>query len=61
MAFVQKSGKSYLVKQGNTGKTLARFKNKKDADERVMMLHKKNKPKAANRGKRAAKKLLMKK
>ena len=56
MAFIKKSGKSFAVKQGNTGKTLSRFSTRKAAAAEVTKLHAKNKPKASNRGKSASKK-----
>ncbi len=59
MAFTEKSGKGYVVKQGNTGKVLSRFSGKdakKKADARVRQLHKENNPSSANRGKSAQKK-----
>lgn len=56
MAFVKKVGSKYGVFQGNTGERQSTFGSKKAADEEVARLHKKNKPKASNKGKSAAKK-----
>ena len=55
MAYVEKCGKSFCVKQGNTGKTLSKFKNRKDATMEMQRLHRKNKPSAKNKGKSARK------
>ena len=59
MAYVQKSGKRYCVKKGNTGETLSCFTGKEgkmNADAELKRLHRKNMPKASNRGKSAQKK-----
>ena len=59
MAFSEKTKSGYCVKQGNTGKTLSCFRGKdakKKADSEISRLHKKNKPKASNKGKSASKK-----
>lgn len=56
MAFVEKRGSRYLVKQGNTGECLSSFGSKKKADNEVNRLHRKNKPKQVNRGASAKKK-----
>ncbi len=44
MAFVEKSGKGFVVRQGNNGKILSRHSSRADAKTRVTALHKKNKP-----------------
>ncbi len=53
MAFVEKSGRGFVVKQGNTGKTLSRHSSREEANDRVAELHSENNPAAANRGSRA--------
>lgn len=55
MAFVQKAGSRFAVKKGNSGKTLSTFGSKKKAIEERDRLHRKNMPKASNRGKSARK------
>ena len=50
MAFVEKAGSRFAVKQGNTGKTLSTFGSQKKANEEVAKLHKQNNPASANRG-----------
>lgn len=54
-AFVEKAGGMYVVRQGNNGKELSRWKSKKDADNERDRLHRKNKPSGTNRGKSAKK------
>lgn len=56
MAFTERSGRGYVVKQGNTGRTLRRFRGenaKGRADQHVARLHRRNMPAAINRGARA--------
>ena len=53
MAFVTKTGKSFAVKQGNTGVTLSRFSTRAAAKAEVRSLHRTNDPKSSNRGKSA--------
>lgn len=58
MAFKEKTAKGYTVKQGNTGEVLKRFTGKgaeKKANEYIDELHRKNKPKAKNKGTAAKK------
>ncbi len=58
MAYVQKTGKSYVVKKGNSGEVIHRFsgKNAKErAEAKMLELHKKHKPQKKNRGKVAQK------
>ena len=54
MAFIKKTGKSYTVRQGNNNKLLSRHGSLGSAEKQLDFLHKKNKPKSTNRGKRAA-------
>lgn len=54
MAFVSKQGSRWAVKKGNDGKTLRTFSSRAAAQKEVKRLHRRNKPKAANRGRRAA-------
>ena len=42
MAFVEKKGSRYQVRQGNKNDLLSTFGSKKKADEEVARLHKKN-------------------
>lgn len=56
MAFIQKSGKRFCVKKGNTGETLSCFSSRKNANTELSRLHSKNMPKQSNRGKSAKKK-----
>ncbi len=56
MAYVKKTGKSFGVFKGNSGKKLSTFKSRKKANSRLKTLHKKNKPKASNRGTTARRK-----
>lgn len=55
MAFVQKSGSSFLVRQGNNNRILSRFQSRKEADDERDRLHRRNKPKSLFRGASARK------
>jgi len=50
MAFVEKAGSRFAVKQGNTGKVLATFSSQKAANAKVAQLHRENNPASGNRG-----------
>lgn len=65
MAFIIKtpSGTGYAVKHGTTGKTLKSFYgkgSKERAEKHLRGLHKRNKPKASNRGQSAKNRYLKK-
>jgi hypothetical protein len=55
MAFVRREGGKFVVRQGNTGALLSKHSNKKEADDRIALLHRRHKPKRASRGKNASK------
>ena len=50
MAFVEKKGNGYVVRQGNTGRELSIHGSQAAANKEVDRLHKKNKPRAENKG-----------
>ncbi len=52
-AFVEQRGSRFAVIQGNNGRELSTWGTKLQAEEEVGRLHRKNKPKGLNRGKRA--------
>ena len=54
MAYVQRSGGRYTVRQGNTGKVLRTVSTESKAREVVRELHQKNNPLPRNRGAAAA-------
>ena len=56
MAFIRKVGSKYQVRQGNNNDLLGSFSSRDAAQKEVDRLHRKNKPKASNRGKSASKK-----
>ena len=61
MAFVKKVGRRYQVRQGNNNDLLSTFSGRARAAKEVKRLHKKNKPKASNRGGNAARRFRGKK
>lgn len=66
MAFIIKtpSGKGYTIKHGSTGKTIKSFYgkgSKERAEKELREIHKRNKPKASNRGKSAKTRYLKRK
>lgn len=50
MAYVQRSGGRYTVRQGNTGKVLRTVSTESKAREVVRELHREYDPKPSNRG-----------
>jgi hypothetical protein len=55
MAFVTRSGKSFAVRQGNNFRLLSTFKSRPKATKERDRLHRKNKPRASNKGASARK------
>ena len=54
MAYIQKSGSRYTVRQGNTGKVLHTVSSRSRAQSIVTALHREHNPSARNRGATAA-------
>ena len=57
MAFIQKSGSRYTVRQGNNAKPIGTFGTRAGAVAEMERVHAKYKPLAANKGKRALSRL----